>query len=73
MHQPGVICVMISSIGDSGVIDFTFTQPKCSRYAKLRFSEKQLNGESDALDTMPVDLSDWVQIKMMRESKNFNL
>jgi hypothetical protein len=63
----------ISLIGDSGLIDFKFTQPKCSRFARLRFSEKQMNGEFDKLDAMSVDLSDWLKIKMITKSNNFNL
>lgn len=60
-------------LGDSGIIDFKFTQPKCSRFAKLIFSEKRLNGEFDDLNAMSVDLSDWLQIKMVTENNNFNL
>lgn len=65
--------IEISLIGDSGVIDFTFTQPKCSRYARLRFSEKQMNGEFDDLSAISVDLSDCLQIKVVTENNHFNL
>ncbi len=63
----------ISLIGDSGLIDFKFTQPKCSRYARLRFSERQMNGEFDKLDAMSVDLSDWLTVKMVTKNKDFSL
>ena len=65
--------IAVSLVGDSALIDFRFTQPKCSRFAKLRFSEKQMNGEFDNLDAMSVDLSDWLKIKMITKSYDFNL
>ena len=65
--------IEMTLLGDSGLVDFKFTQPKCSRFAKIRFSEKEMHGEYDDLDAMSVDLSDWLQIKMVTEKKTFNL
>lgn len=65
--------IEIIMIGDSGLVDFTFTQLECSRFAKLQFSEEQMNGEFDDLNAMSVDLSDWLTIKVVTKNKNFNL
>lgn len=51
-------------MGDSGSVDLKFTQPKCSRYANLRVSEKYLDGKYNDLSAFTVDMSDWLQIKM---------
>ena len=63
----------VSLIGDSGLVELKFTQPKCSRYAKLVFSEQKMNGEFNKLEAMSVDLSDWLKIKVITENKNFSL
>jgi hypothetical protein len=60
-------------VGDSGTIDFKFTQPKCSRYASLRISEKFLDGGFDDLSALSVDLSDWLQIKMATSNGHFKI
>jgi hypothetical protein len=51
-------------LGDSGTIDFKFTQPKCSRWASLRVSEKFLDGKFNDLSQFTVDMSDWLDVKM---------
>jgi hypothetical protein len=59
--------VEIKLLGDSGIIDFKFTQPKCSRWASLRVSEKFLDGKFTDLSAFTVDMSDWQLIRMRTE------
>ena len=65
--------IEITLVGDSGTINFKFTQPKCSRYASLRVSEKYLGGEFDNLGALSVDLSGWLQIKMATLNGHFSI
>jgi hypothetical protein len=51
-------------LGDSGSVNFKFTQPKCARWASLRVSEKFLDGKYTDLSAFTVDMSDWLQIRM---------
>jgi hypothetical protein len=57
-------------IGDSGTVDFKFTQPKCSRWASLKVSEKYITGEFNDLSAFTVDMSDWLQISMTTAKGN---
>ncbi len=57
--------------GESGKIDIKFTQPKCSRYARMKLSEKQMDGAFDDLSAFTIDMSDWLQIRMKTENKKF--
>ncbi|HBL75549.1 MAG: hypothetical protein A2W90_05435 [Bacteroidetes bacterium GWF2_42_66] len=59
--------------GDFGTIDITFTQSKCSRYAMLKLSEKQMDGEYDDLSAFTVDMSDWLQLRTKTEEGNFKV
>lgn len=59
--------------GELGKIDIKFTQPKCSRYARLKLSEKQLDGAYDDLSAFTVDMSDWLQLRMKTENRNFGV
>jgi hypothetical protein len=65
--------IEITLVGDSGLVDFKFTQPKCSRYASLRVSEKYLDGGFNDLSALSVDLSDWLQIKMVTSKGHFEI
>ena len=60
-------------IGESGLIDFNFTQSKCSRFAGIRVSEKYLSGEDTDLNSLAVDMSDWLNVKIVNENKEFHL
>jgi hypothetical protein len=59
--------------GESGKIDIKFTQPKCSRYARLKLSEKLMDGGCDDLSAFTVDMSDWLQLKMKTGNGNFEV
>jgi len=63
----------IKLIGDSGMIDFKFTQTKCSRYASVRVSEKFLDGKFTDLSAFTVDMSDWLKIKMLTHADTCNI
>ena len=65
--------IEIKLLGDSGTVDFKFTQPKCSRYASLRVSEKFLDGKYNDLSPFTVDMSDWLRIRMNTGNKNCNI
>nr|WP_319265035.1 hypothetical protein [uncultured Draconibacterium sp.] len=60
-------------IGESGIIDFNFTQSRCSRFAGIRVSEKYLSGEDTDLKSLAVDMSAWLNVKIVNENKVFNL
>lgn len=60
-------------VGDSGIIDFNFTQSKCSRFAGLRVSDKVLSGEDTNLSALSVDMSNWLNIKVVNKNKEFFL
>lgn len=55
----------ISLFGDSANINFKFTQQKCSRYASFQVSEKKLNGKFDDLSSFSVDMSNWLDVKVI--------
>lgn len=65
--------INISLVADSGVVNFKFIQPKCSRYAWLHVSEKYLNGKHSDLSSLAVDMSNWLDVKMHTENFNFYL
>jgi hypothetical protein len=60
-------------IGKSGMIDFNLTQSRCSRFAGIRVSEKYLSGEDTDLNSLAVDMSDWLDLKIENVNKEFNL
>lgn len=55
----------ISLFGDSANINFKFTQQKCSRYAGFQVSEKKLDGKFDDLSPFSVDMSNWLDVKVI--------
>jgi hypothetical protein len=65
--------IEITLVGETGTVDFKFTQLKCSRHANLRVSEKYLDGEFDDLSALSVDLSDWLPIKMNTSGGQFTI
>ena len=60
-------------IGESGIIDFNFTQSGCSRWAGIRVSDKYLSGEDTDLSRLTVDMSAWLNIKVVNENNVFYL
>jgi hypothetical protein len=60
-------------VGDLNTIDFNFTQQKCSRYAGIKVSEKELSGEFADLSALAIDMSDWLNIKVKNEKNIFHL
>nr|WP_321354915.1 hypothetical protein [uncultured Draconibacterium sp.] len=60
-------------IGESGIIDFNFTQSRCSRFAGIRVSEKYLSGEDTDLKSLAVDMSTWLNVKTVNKNNKFNL
>jgi hypothetical protein len=60
-------------VGDLNTIDFNFTQQKCSRYAGIKVSEKELSGEFADLSALAIDMSDWLNIKVKNEKNVFHL
>lgn len=60
-------------VGDSGIVEFNFTQTKCSRYAGLQVSEKKMSGEDTDLSALSIDMSDWLNVKIRNENHVFNL
>jgi hypothetical protein len=59
--------------GDSGRVNFRFTQLKCSRYATFQVSEKKLDGEFNDLSAFSVDMSDWLEIKMTAQNNHIKI
>jgi hypothetical protein len=62
--------IEIILVGDSGNVDLKFTQPKCSRYASLKVSERYLDGKFSDLSAFTVDMSDWLQVKLVTKENN---
>ena len=60
-------------IGESGIIDFNFTQSKCMRWAGIRVSEKYLSGEDTDLNSLAVDMSAWLNVKVVTKNNVFIL
>lgn len=55
----------ISLFGDSANINFKFTQQKCSRYASFQVSEKKMDGKFNDLSPFSVDMSNWLDVKVI--------
>ncbi len=63
----------IQLIGDSGIIEFNFTQLNCQSFAGLQVSEKVLSGQDTDLSPLSVEMSNWLNIEVVTENNEFNL